>query len=179
MTAILVPLVIIAHELGHFLIAMAVGVPNPEIGLSGFRHGPAPWLSAWQSAAIGFAGPAVSLSLAMAGLLRTKPGSKRLAGTVSIAACMRLCEIFPFALIALTRWARGAPYRRTTFDESRVFDILGLNGDVGLVVTSIAFGAILVTVLCRHTAESAKSLILGGLIGWTTWRILLETGLMF
>jgi hypothetical protein len=51
-----------------------------------------------------------------------------------------------------------------------------LNGDVGLVVTSIAFGAILFAVLRRHTAESAKSLILGGLIGWATWKILLGTG---
>lgn len=171
-TAFLVPLVIIAHELGHFLIAMVLGVPNLEIGLSRIRHGPTPWLSVWQTAAIGVGGPVVSLLLAMSGVLCTRC-SKRLVGSLSIAACMRLCEILPFALVALTRWARGAPYRRTTFDEARIFDILGLNGNVGLIVTSIAFGTILVAVLRRHTATSAKSLILGGLIGWATWRIML------
>jgi len=177
MTAMLVPVMIVAHEMGHFLIGIAVNVPNPEIGLSGFRHGPAPWLSARKAAAIGLAGPAVTIAIAIAGLTLAKSGS-RFASAMCVAACMRLCEILPFALLALLQWTIRAPARRTTFDEARVFDIFGLNGDVGLVMTSLVLGAILFALLRRHTVNAATSLIVGGLIGWAMWRLLLETGII-
>jgi len=177
-TALLVPAVILAHELGHYLAGLAFNVPNPRLGLSGFTHGPAPWLSRRQVAMIGIAGPAVSLALAAIGLARVKPGHARFAAALGVAACMRLCELLPFAVVALARLARGAPYRRTTFDEPRVFDALGLNGNIALVGASVIFAAILFAVLRRQRRGSGKSLIIGGLIGWGAWRIMLEQGLL-
>ena len=160
-----------AHEAGHFLMGVVFDVPNPKLGLSGFTHGPAPWLSNWQSAAIGIAGPAVTLALAAIGLAQMKSRSTRFAGALCVAACTRLCEISPFAVIALARWVRGAAYRRTTFDEARVFDLLGLNGDAALVFTSIILGAILFAALRRLPGETAQSLVIGALIGWGLWKI--------
>lgn len=177
LTAFLVPLTIFAHEIGHYLIGIAVDVPNPEIGLSGFKHAPAPWLSIRKAAAIGIAGPAITLILAVAGLT-TKQGGTRLGRAISLAACMRLCEILPFAVLALARWTISKPAQRTTFDEARVFELVGWNGNLGLVVMSTALSFIAVSVLRKQTAQMSRSLLLGGILGWTTWRVLFEAGVI-
>lgn len=172
-TAILVPIVVLAHEAGHFLAGLAFNVPNPKLGLSGFTHGPAPWLDSWQMAVIGFAGPAVTFALALGGLALTRPGPTRLASAVSVAACTRLIELLPFGLMALAWRVGGSRNLRTTFDEDRIFTLLGLPGDVALITTCIGFLAILYVVLRRQSKGSAVALVVGGLTGWAVWKMLL------
>jgi hypothetical protein len=87
---------------------------------------------------------------------------------------MRILELLPFAMAAVARWVRGAPRRLTTFDESRAFEALRLNGDAAIITATVVFGVILIVALRQQARGSAIALIVGGLTGWTIWRMLLH-----
>ncbi|MBB5713145.1 hypothetical protein [Sphingomonas xinjiangensis] len=178
LTALLVPVLIVAHEAGHLAAGLALDVPNPKLGLTGFTHGPAPQLQAWQMALIAVSGPAVTLSLAWAGLVLAKKAATRFPIAVGVSACMRLLELLPFGLAALERRIRGASPRATTFDEERAASAIGLHGDLALIGATVIFGLLLACILRQQTRLNAFALLAGGLLGWLAWRVLLEQQLV-
>lgn len=172
LTALLVPVLIFAHELGHFAAGLAVGVPSPKLALAGFTYGPVA-LQPRQVALIAICGPVVTLSLAIRGVAVAKTPA-RLARAAGVAACMRLFELLPFGLAALARRARGAEPRATTFDEERAFAVLGAPGDVALIGATLVYCVLLVWILRRQTRCDATVLFAGGLLGWGIFKLLLE-----
>ncbi len=166
--ACFVPLLILVHEIGHLLAGMAIGVASPKLSMGRFVHGPAPWLQREQIALIAASGPAVTFTFAIAGLTISHRRHAFIASAVSAAACVRMLELLPYALSAVARRFRGSPPRATTFDEDVAFHALGLPGDIGLILTTLAF-AVIVYVLLRLHARQALSLAGGGLLGWITW----------
>lgn len=172
-TACLVPLLIVAHEIGHLITGMAIGVPSPHLHMTRFTHGPAPWLRSWQIALIAGSGPAVTLACALTGAAMSKRRHGLVATVVGVAACARVLELLPYALSAVMRRLRGSPPRATTFDEDIFFHALGLPGDVGLIVATITLAAILY-VLLRRYRYAALSLASGGVAGWVAWTVIIN-----
>jgi len=166
--AALVPLLIWLHEIGHLLAGLVVGVPNPQLSMGRFVHQPAPWLRGEQIALIAASGPAVTLIFALGCLTLARRRRAFIASALSVAACVRVIELLPYALSAMFRRLRGFPPRSTTFDEDVAFDAIGLPGDIGLIFATIMFLVILYAHL-RLDSQGAPSLFGGALLGWIAW----------
>jgi len=152
------------------MTGMAIGVPNPQLHMARFTHGPAPWLQSWQIALIAGSGPAATLAFAMAGAAMSERRHALAATAVGVAACSRLLELLPYAVSAVMRRLRGSQPRATTFDEDMFFHALGLPGDIGLIVVTLTF-AIILYVLFRRNRRAAPSLVIGGIAGWLAWTV--------
>lgn len=127
-TALMVPLTILIHELGHFSVGLATGLPvelRPTSVSGGAEPGAAAdWLVALQAGA----GPIVTVVMALvfAALYRSDPRRLwALAGAV--AAASRLLVTTAFLGMRLLLLVLGRPFQGTpNFDEHNVARALGL-----------------------------------------------------
>lgn len=127
-TALMIPLTILVHELGHFSVGLTTGLPlelHPTSVSGGAEPGAAAdWLVAPQAGG----GPlmTVAMSLVFAALYRRDP--RRLwALAAAVAAASRLLVTTAYLGLRLFLLVLGRPYRATpNFDEHNVARALGL-----------------------------------------------------
>ncbi|HEX8364924.1 MAG TPA: hypothetical protein VF603_06545 [Allosphingosinicella sp.] len=126
--ALMTPLTILIHELGHFSVGLATGLPvelHPTSVSGGAEPGAAAdWLVALQAGA----GPILTVVMAVAFAALNKSGPGRLwALAGAIAAASRLLVTTAFLGMRLLLLVLGRPFQGTpNFDEHNVARALGL-----------------------------------------------------
>jgi hypothetical protein len=133
---IAIPIAVLAHELGHFLLYVAFGFPGATLHYessthdltdrfwslyrSGARDAAAALIAPWKVATAAAAGPVVTYGMTVAGCIAAVRTVHPLVVTVTIAANLRAV---PIALSAIRGWTSGN-IRNT--DEANVAALTGI-----------------------------------------------------
>ena len=180
---LLAPLTIVLHEVGHYVTALWAGSPNPVIHYSWTDPGNLPAKGASTDAVIGLAGPSVTIVLALfACAWIALRGPARWAFALAVCAVSRFVVAVPYTLInivvRLTRGNLGAP----AFDEYKAGTALGWSGDALLASTVVVLVGVLVFVGRKlpHGERSVAwtGLLIGTILGWACWMLLLGPTLL-
>lgn len=177
-TALMTPLTILVHELGHFSIGLTTGLPL-ELHPTSVSGGAAPgaakdWLVALQAAG----GPlmTVVMSLLFAALYKWDTG-RLWALAAAVAAASRLLVTTAFLGLRLVLLVLGRPYRATpNFDEHNVARALGLP-PVLMAAAATLFLIALYVWLLRHMPRDRRfpfvvASIAGVALGAVAWTVL-------
>lgn len=173
--ALVAPLCVVFHELGHYLVAVADGIPvslNPAsvTGLPGSEsiQPSVPGLGAAM-------GPIVTLVLTFGAvlLLRRRIGPSKPLLAVALTAPARMLVLYAFLGFALVRALAGKPPSRPNFDEYNALVQLGLSPVPILVVLAIllplAWGLAIRTVPKGERLRATVLTIVGAAIGLALW----------
>lgn len=171
---LLTPLTLLLHEVGHLLAGLAFGLPGLQLHFSHVSHGDVADRSAAVLSTIGFAGPLVTLVLALSGMawvsLR-KPSPWAFA--LVIAAASRFALAAPYTVFATLARLRGERMPAHGFDEYRAAEALGWSGLGALGVTTAFVMVVLVWLAVRLPRGQRRAawigLLLGVVLGWVLW----------
>ena len=171
---LLAPLTIFLHELGHFLAAVALGFPDPQIHFSAISHGDVSGRPAWQSGVVGLAGPAVTAAFVFGGLALTFRAPRlRFGWALAFAAASRFFVGVPYTIANLIALASGRRLDPPAFDEYKAGEALGWSGDATLAVSSLLFFAVLLRLALGVSRGQRTAgwlgLIVGTVAGWAAW----------
>ncbi len=170
----MVPLTILLHELGHLVAAAALGFPDIALHFSSVSHGDVADRPAWAAAAVGFAGPMVTVVMTLFAVgwitLRTKA---RWAFALAIASASRFAVGVPYTAASLIVSLSGRRLAAPAFDEHKAATAVGWSGDAVLASTAVFLIATLVWIayeLPRGERSAAwPGLIAGTGVGWALW----------
>jgi hypothetical protein len=181
--AILVPLSILLHELGHFAVARALGFDNAKLHYSAVDPGPNPGAPAWMSGAVGLAGPIVTIALvALAIIAHGRRRDSVWPFALAIAAASRFAVGLPYSIVNLVMRFQGHRLSPPAFDEYKAATALGWSGDLLLAITSAIPLAVLVwlglTLPRGRRILFFGALLLGTAVGWYLWMGLLGPRLL-
>lgn len=178
-----VPVTIMLHELGHYLTALLAGSPNPTIHYSGSSPGDFAGNDGPIGAAIGLAGPAVTVILsafACAWILLRGPA--RWAFALAVSAVSRFVVAVPYTVLSILARLTGSSLSPPVFDEHKAGTLLGWSGDALLASTTIVLIGVLLCVglkLPRGERSVAwPGLVIGTILGWACWMMLLGPALL-
>ncbi len=173
-SVLLAPLTIVIHELGHLLVARAVGFPNPVLHFSSVDPGAAAGLPDSALGLATLAGPIVSAVLALVacvwiGWRAATPWALALA----VTAVTRFAVGIPYTLVTGIIRFVGAQLAPPAFDEYKAGAALGWSGDLLLAATSALCIAVLWWI-GRHLQRDARGatwlgLFVGTATGWALW----------
>ena len=175
---LLVPLTIVAHEVGHYSVARFLGFSNPTLHYSSINPGDVSGKPASLSGIVGLAGPAVSALLALfaCGWILAR-GPARWAFALAISAASRFLVGVPYTVISFVVRLMGGSTRAPAFDEYKAGTALGWSGDALLASTAIVLVGVLLCIgfkLPRGERSVAwPGLLLGTALGWALWMLLL------
>ena len=178
-----VPLTIVLHELGHYSAALLAGSPNPVLHYSWTSPGDLAGQDGSIGAVIALAGPAVTIILSVFAcawiLLR---GPARWAFALAVSAASRFVVAVPYTVASIVVRLTGASLGPPAFDEYRAGTALGWSGDLLLASTVIVLAGVLLCVglnLPRGERSTAwPGLVIGTLLGWVCWMMLLGPALL-
>lgn len=173
-SVVLAPVTIVIHELGHLLVARAVGFPNPVLHFSSVDPGAAPGLPDSALGLATLAGPIVSALLALvacAWIRWRAPTPFALA--LAVAAVTRFAIAIPYTFVTGIIGLVGGQLEPPAFDEYKAGAALGWSGDLLLAGTSGLCIAVLWWV-GRHLQGDARGatwtgLLVGTASGWALW----------
>ena len=169
-TALFVPLALIFHEIAHLAAGLLFEVNSPVVHYAGFNHGVTPDLTRAQAATIAAAGPLATLLLAYSGLALAKRTQARWPTMIVFAASVRLIEILPYALPALSRRLLGFSFNHpTTFDEDVAARLIGLPGDISLIISAALLSWLLAQALRARPWRKSVGPIIGAITGLVVW----------
>ena len=173
--ALMAPLCVVLHELGHYAIAVADGIPvsfNPAsvTGLPGSESmtPSVPGLGAAM-------GPIVTLVLTFGAvlLLRRRIGPPKPLLAVALTAPARMIVLYAFLGFTLVRAISGKPPSRPNFDEYNALVQLGVPPVPVLVVIAVllplAWGLAIRTVPEGKRLRATVLMVLGAAIGLALW----------
>jgi cytochrome bd-type quinol oxidase subunit 2 len=174
-TALLTPLTILVHELGHFSIGLTTGLPlelHPTSVSGGAEAGAAAdWLVALQAGA----GPLMTLAMSLLfAALYSRDRSRLWALAAAVAAASRLLVTTAFLGLRLFLLLLGRPYRATpNFDEHNAARALGLP-PLLMAIAATAFLVALYVWLLRRMPQGRRfpfviALIAGVVVGGAAW----------
>lgn len=171
---ILAPLTILLHELGHLIVAILLGFPDPQLHFSSISHGDVSDRAGWQGGMVGLAGPAVTAVLVIAGLIYSawRP-RQRFGYALAVAAVSRFFVGVPYTIGNLVALASGRTLMPPSFDEYKAGVALGWSGDVTLGMTAAMVFLVLAWLAVRlpkgDRAAGWIGLIGGTIAGWGLW----------
>lgn len=143
---LLTPLAILLHELGHFVVPLALGLPaqlHPTHVSGGAEGGPG--LPAWIMALQAGGGLLVTLVLCAVGTrLYLRDRSRLWALALAVAAASRLIVSAGYLAIRLFLLVIGRPYGgHPNFDEHVFARAAGVSPDLAAVAATLVLGSVL------------------------------------
>jgi hypothetical protein len=168
------PIGIVLHEVGHLLVAQAIGFPNPTLHFSGVDPGESAGLPSTAVGWVALAGPLVSAGLALIGCAWMRwRAADAWAAALAIAAVSRFAVALPYTIASAVVRVLGVRLAPPEFDEYKVGAALGWSGDALLAVTSLFLLAVLWWVH-RATRRDDRRVVWAGLVigtvaGWAVW----------
>ena len=171
---LLAPLTILLHELGHFLAAVALGFPDPQIHFSSISHGDISDRPGWQPGLVGLAGPVVTASFVLAGLwLSSRRPSEPVGYALAVAAASRFFVGVPYTIANLLALVSGRKLDPPAFDEFKAGEALGWSGNLTLGVTAsmvfLVLGWLFFRLPTGQRGVAWAGLIVGTIAGWAFW----------
>lgn len=171
---VLTPFTLVLHEVGHLLAGSAFGLPGLELHFSHVSHGDVSDRSALVLSTVGFAGPAVTIALALSGMAWVSfRKASPWAFALVIAAASRLALAAPYTILSVLARLRGERLPPHGFDEYRAAEALGWPGLSALGVTTTFVFLVLVWLTVRlprgQRLAAWVGLLSGVVLGWVIW----------
>ncbi|WP_373061610.1 hypothetical protein [Gemmatimonas sp.] len=170
----LAPVTIVLHELGHLLVARAVGFPNPTLHFNSVDPGTAAGLPPAALGLATLAGPLVSAALALGACAwifwrAASPWATALA----VTAASRFVVGVPYTIVNVGAWLIVSQLAPPEFDEYKAGVALAWSGDALLAGTSLIPVVVFWTVNRRlragERAAAWSGLLIGTTVGWAIW----------
>jgi hypothetical protein len=169
---VLVPICIVAHELGHLLTALALGFPNPEFHFSAVSPGDVSGQQQWELGAVGLAGPLVTALLTVLGIVAQRRWPRSVwPFALAIAAASRFAVAVPFSLVNIYVRLTGQRLQPPAFDEQKAADALGWSGELLLAFTSALLLIVIAWLVVKlpNRWVSLPAILVGTAAGWMLW----------
>jgi hypothetical protein len=171
---LLAPVTIVAHEFGHLLVALLLGLPEPALHFSHISHGDISGRPMWQSGLVGIAGPLVTAGFILFAMLWVRRrGADRWAFALAAAAASRFFVGVPYTLAVALAAARGVRLEPPQFDEYKAGEALGASGNLMLLVSTLLFFTAIGWLALRLPRGSRgvawTGLFIGTVTGWALW----------
>lgn len=172
---VLSPFSVVAHELGHFLVALAAGFPA-TLHYSSVKgiHGTPPFGEQPIAVALAvFAGPAVTFLLMIGSVAAFRRDSSRLwaLALVAVAPVRMATALFFGLLLILNSTGRVLVTSSATFDELVTLRVLGLPESLAALSALVLIAGLIWTVrnVPPNRWLSMVAIALGSVAGYLTW----------
>lgn len=173
---ILAPATIVLHEIGHLIVARAVGFPNPTLHFDSVDPGTAAGLPVAASGLAALAGPVASAALALGACTWIFwRDATPWAAAVAVTAASRFVVGVPYTIVNVGVRLIGLRLAPPEFDENKAGAALAWSGDAILAGTSLVLAIVVWSVgrRLRHGNRVAAwaGLLIGTTLGWAIWML--------
>jgi len=172
----LAPVTIVLHEIGHLIVALAVGFPNPTLHFNSVDPGTASGLPLAASGLAALAGPVVSAALALGACawLFWRDATPW-AAALAVTAASRFVVGVPYTIVNVGVRLLGRRLTPPEFDEHKAGAALAWSGDALLAGTSLVLALVVWSVgrRLRHgnRVPAWSGLLIGTTLGWAIWML--------